>query len=346
MTPAQPDPAPAREVPAPVRMYEMLYGSLVSQLLIAVAQLGVADALGDEARHVDEIAERVQGHPGALYRGLRALASVGVFTEVEPRVFRLTPLGATLRGDVPGSMRDLARYVGLPERQASFGALAHSLRTGQPAFDHVHGTDWWTHFAAHPELGTLFNSAMSSMSVMVNSGTLDAYDLSDVRRLVDVGGGQGRLVAALLRRYPRMTAVVYDLPRVVPQAREVLDGLGLSRRVDCVGGDFLRSVPGGGDAYVLSWTIHDWDDEDAVTILRNVRRVMDGSGQLIIIDEVPPEGDAPHFGKFEDIVMLSLLTGRVRTEPEFVELLERAGFRHKETRPTSAPTSVIVAVPA
>ncbi|MGO1051413.1 methyltransferase [Crossiella sp. CA198] len=334
------------DVPAPVRMYEMLYSSLVSQLLIAVAELGVADALGDEVRHIDDLAERTGAHPGALYRALRALASVGVFTEVEPRTFGLTPLAATLRGDVPGSMRDLAKYVGLSERQRSFGALVHSLRTGQPSFDHVHGTDWWTYFAAHPELSTLFNNAMGNMARMVNGATLDAYDLTDVKHLIDVGGGQGHLVATLLARYPEMTAVVYDLARVVPEAAATVAKAGFADRVRCVGGDFLKSVPAGGDAYVLSWTIHDWADKDAITILSNVREQMRPGTKLIIIDEVLPEGDAPHFGKFEDIVMLSLLTGHVRTEAEFITLFEKAGLKHLETRPTSSPTSVIVAVPA
>ncbi|MEU9331593.1 methyltransferase [Streptomyces sp. NPDC048290] len=337
---------PANEVPPPVRMYEMLYSSLVSQLILAVAELGVADAVGDETRHVDDIAARTGTHPGALYRGLRALASVGVFTEVEPETFALTPLAATLRSDVPGSMRDLARYVGLPERQRSFGALAHSLRTGRPAFDDLHGSDWWTYIAAHPERAEQFNRAMASMSVMVNSSVLDVYDLSDARHVVDVGGGHGQLVGALLQRYPRLTAVVHDLPRVVPEARAVLTGLGVADRAECVGGDFLESVPEGGDVYVLCWTLHDWDDEDAVTILRNVRRALGDSGRLIVVDEVLPEGDTPHFGKFEDIVMLSLLTGQVRTEAQFVELFEKAGFRHQETLPTRSPTSLVVAVPA
>jgi predicted O-methyltransferase YrrM len=311
-----------------------------------MAELEIADAIADKPRRVEEIAERAGCHVEALYRGLRALASVGVFTEVEPRVFALTPLGTTLRGDVEESMRDLALYVGLSERQRSFGALAHSLRTGQPAFDAVHGTGWWSYFSTRPELATLFNRAMGSMARMVNGATLAAYDLSDTRHLVDVGGGQGHLVATMLRRYPQMTAVVFDLPPVAAEAQTVLTEAGLGHRVECVGGNFLESVPAGGDTYVLSWTIHDWNDEDAVTILRNVRAAMGMSGKLIIIDEVLPEGDTPHFGKFEDIVMLALLTGRVRTEAEFITLFEAAGLRHKETRATSSPTSVIVAVPA
>lgn len=331
--------------PPAVRMYEMLYSSLVSQLLIAVAELGVADATADTPTHVNELAKVTNSEPNALYRALRALASVGVFTETKPKHFALTPLARTLRSDHPGSMRDLARYVGLPQRQRSFGALAHTLRTGKPAFDHVHGQDWWSYFAAHPELATLFNNAMSSMAQLVNGATLDNYDLSDVDTLVDVGAGNGTLVANLLERYPRMRAVVFDLPRVVPDAASRLAEAGFADRARCVGGDFLRSVPTGGDVYVLSWTIHDWDDEDSVTILRNVREAMGPKGRLIIIDEVIPEGNAQHFGKFEDIVMMSLLTGQVRTEAQFATLFERAGLEHVETRHTSSPTSVIVARP-
>ncbi|RKT55705.1 methyltransferase [Saccharothrix australiensis] len=332
--------------PPAVRMYELLYSSLVSQLIIAVADLGVADAVGDGTRHVDELAEATGSDPRSLYRALRALASVGVFTETSPRRFALTPLAETLRADRPGSMRDLARYVGLPERQRAFGALAQSLRTGKPSFDHVHGQDWWSFFAARPELATLFNSAMSSMARMVNGAALDSCDLSDVELLVDVGGGRGTLAAMLLDRYPGMRAVVFDLPRVVPEARAQLDAAGFADRARCVGGDFLREVPEGGDAYVLSWTIHDWDDEDAVTILRNIREAMGERGRLLVIDEVIPEGDARHFGKFEDVVMMCLLTGQVRTEAELRALFERAGLRHVETRNTPSPTSVVVATRA
>lgn len=334
--------------PAPVKMYELLYSSLVSQLLVAVAELGVADAVARSggACHVSELARQTGTQAEPLYRALRALASVGVFTEVEPRSFGLTALADTLRSDAKGSMRDLARYVGLPERQQSFGALAETIRSGRPAFDHVHGTDWWTYFAARPELSTLFNNAMATMARMVNSATLAAHDLSDVQRLVDVGAGKGRLAATLLSRYPQMSAVVFDLPHVVAEAEAVLRDAGVADRAECVGGDFLTSVPAGGDAYVLSWTIHDWNDRDATTILRNIRAAMRDDGRLVVIDEVLPEGDEAHFGKFEDIVMLALLRGRVRTEAEFSALFEAAGFRHKATQATSAPTSVIVAVPA
>ncbi|MBM7773193.1 putative O-methyltransferase YrrM [Actinokineospora baliensis] len=336
-----------QDVPPAVRMYELLYSSVTSQLLIAVAELGVADHLGDgESRHVDDLAKLTDSHPGSLYRALRALASIGVFTEVEERVFGLTPLAATLRGDADGSMRDLARYVGLAPRQQAFGALLHSVRTGTPAFDHVHGVSWWEYLTSHGELASVFNAAMGNMSQLVNGATLESYDLSGAKHLVDVGGGKGHLVASILKRYPEMTAVVYDLPRVVPAAEEVLRAEGVADRAKCVGGDFLEWVPDGGDLYIVSWTLHDWDDEDSVALLRNIRAVLPADGTLIVIDEVPPPGDAPHFGKFEDIVMLTLLTGHIRTEAELVPLFEAAGLRITEIRPTSSPTSVIVAVPA
>ena len=342
MTPTDPTPAP--EAPPAVRMYEMLYGSITSQLLIVVAELGVADHLVDGPRPVAELAADVDAHPCALYRALRALASVGVFTEVAPRVFGPTPLADTLRSDAPGSLRDLARYVGLPARQAAFAGLGHSVRTGRPAFDFVHGTDWWTWFRAHPELSTLFNGAMGAMARSVNGVALDGLDLARTRKVVDVGGGQGHLVARLLRSWPRLRGVVFDLPHVVPEAEKVLaaEGPDVADRAECVAGSFLEEVPAGGDLYVLSWTIHDWDDDDAVTILRNVARAMGPAGTLLVIDEVLQPGDDPHFGKFEDIVMLALLTGRVRTEAEFVALFDAAGLRLAEVLPTAAPTSVIV----
>ncbi|RLK54995.1 methyltransferase [Actinokineospora cianjurensis] len=343
MTNTHPGPA---DVPPSVRMYEMLYSSLVSQVLIAVADIGVADAFDDGPSHVDDLADRLGCHAESLYRALRALASVGVFSEVAPRTFTLTPLARTLRGDGPDSMRDLARYLGRPERQLSFGAMAHTLRTGRPAFDHVNGTDLWSLLGSRSDLGTLFDRAMGNMARMVNSSTLAAHDLSAARRLVDVGGGHGHLVATLLTRYSELTAVVFDLPRVIPEAVAVLGAAGVLDRVECVAGDFFTSVPEGGDTYLLSWTIHDWDDEDSVRILRNVRAAMGDTGrELILIDDVLPEGDAPHFGKFEDIVILTLLTGRSRTESEFAKLLSAAGFRHVETRPTSAPTSLLIAHP-
>ncbi|MFD0773137.1 methyltransferase [Streptomonospora algeriensis] len=331
--------------PAAVRMYEMLYSSIVSQLLVAVADLGVADELAQGPRPVEELARATGTDAGALYRALRALASTGVFTEAETGVFEQTPLSDTLRTAAEGSMRDVARYVGLPARQQAFANVAHSLRTGEPAFDQAHGQSWWQYFGEHPELATLFNRAMGTMSRRINSEVLEYYDFTGASRIVDVGGGQGHLASLLAQRHPRATAVVYDLPRVVPEAEEVVRRAGVADRVDCVGGDFLERVPEGGDLYIISWTLHDWADAEAERLLANVRAVLPPDGVLLVVDEVPPAGDAPHFGKFEDIVMLTLLRGHIRSEEQLRPLFSGAGLKIGEIRHTPSPTSVIIAYP-
>lgn len=327
-------------------MMQLLYGSLVTHLVTVVAELGVADLMVDRPRTVEEIAESTGTNPDALYRALRTLASHGVFTEVASRAFGLTPLAATLRTGVPGSLRDYARYWGLPERQRAFTELGYSVRTGRPAFDHVHGMDWWSYLAANPRRSALFNDVMGYLARQMHAAAIEAYDLSDVRRLVDVGGGHGHLVSTILRRYPGMRAVVFDQPHVVAGAEAVLAQAGVSDRVELVSGDFFSAVPAGGDAYVLSMILHDWSDVEAAAILGNVHRAMDPVGKVLVIDTVIPEGDTAHFGKLMDIVMLACFTGRERTKADFATLFESAGLRHIETRTTSSPTSVIVAVPA
>jgi ubiquinone/menaquinone biosynthesis C-methylase UbiE len=332
--------------PAQVQMMQLLYGSLVTHLITVVAELGVADLMADQPCPVEDLAGATGAKPDALYRALRMLASYGVFTEVTPRTFGLTQLGDTLRTGVPGSLRAFARYCGLAERQHALVELAYSVRTGLPAFDHVHGTNWWSYLTANPQHNALFNDAMGYLARQLHAATIETYDLSNVRRLVDVGGGHGHLVSTIIRRYPSINAVVFDQPHVVAGAEEVLTEAGIGDRVEFVGGDFFDSVPTNADAYVLSMILHDWSDTEAVAILRNVRQAMDPAGKILVIDAVIPDGDNAHFGKMLDIIMLACHTGRERTEAEFTSLFEAAGLRHFETRITSSPTSVIVAVPA
>jgi predicted O-methyltransferase YrrM len=327
-------------------MMQLLYGSVVTPLVAVVAELGVADLVADQPRPVEELAGITGTNPDGLYRALRTLASQGVFTEVTPRTFGLTPLANTLRTGVPDSLRNYARYFGLPERQRAIAELAYSVRTGRPAFEYVHGMDWWAHLAANPQQNALFNIVMGYLARHLHAAAIEAYDLSDVRRLVDVGGGHGHLASRIVRRYPNMSAVVFDQPHVVSGAEPVLTEAGVADRIELVGGDFFDSVPPGGDVYVLSMILHDWSDEEATSILSSVRHAMDPAGKILVIDTVIPDGDAPHFGKLMDMVMLACFTGRERTEVEFVALFEAAGLHHCETRLTSSPTSVIVAAPS
>ncbi|MDD7942359.1 methyltransferase [Actinomycetospora lutea] len=330
----------ATESPA-MRMMGLLYGSVVGRLVSIVAEFGVADLCADGPRGVDELAADTDADPDTLYRMLRALAAAGVFTEVAPRTFALTDLGTTLRSEVPGSMRDHARNWGSAEYLHTLIGLGGALRTGRPSFDTHHGVDWWSYLAAHPRRAQVFDRAMGNRARQIAAAVLAVCDLSGVRRLVDVGGGQGHLVAAVLDRYPGIEAVVLDRPEVVAGAAAVVGG-----RATAVGGDFFAAVPPGADRYVLSSVLHDWADDDAVTILRRIREAMDPAGRLLVVETVLPEGDEPHLGKLLDVLMLALVGGRERTEREYAALLDRADLRIEEIVPTATPVGVLVAAPA
>ena len=329
-----------------MRMLDMLDGLRLTNLLCVLAELGVADQLADGPRTVEDIADRTGTHAPSLYRVIRAVASKGVFTETAPRTFALTPTAEILRSGVPGSLRDSFVLHAQPAIREAYGDLGHTVRTGEPAFEHVHGADLFTFLTARPELSQLFSNAMGNQARVVQRAAVAEYDLSGVRRLVDVGGAHGHLVAALLGKYPEMHGVVFDLPKVVPGAERVLTEAGVADRAEFVGGDYLRAVPERGDAYVISHVSHQLSDEDAITVFSNVRKAMDPNGQVVVIDPVLPEGDTPHPGKFMDITMMTLTHGRDRTEAELADLFRAAGLRHVDTVALSAPSSVVVAVPA
>ena len=329
-----------------VEIMRILHAPLITQALVVAAELGIADLVAAGPRTVDDLAAQVGADPDALYRVLRALAGSGVFSEVAPRAFGSTPLAETLREGAEGSLRNWARLWGLPERQAAIGALMHSVRTGEPSFPHLHGISWWSQLASRPDQAAVFDAAMGDLARRLHAATVDAYDLSAVRQLVDIGGGRGHLVAALLRRYRELRAVVFDQPGVARRATEVLTEAGVADRARVVGGDFFTAVPAGGDAYLMSMILHDWDDAQSVSILANVRRAMGRHSELLVVDAIVPEGDSPHDGKLRDLIMLTLHPGRERTEAEFASLFERAGLRLRETREVAASTGLLVAVPA
>ncbi|HVV19120.1 MAG TPA: methyltransferase [Pseudonocardiaceae bacterium] len=329
-----------------VRMMDYQNGVRLGYLLSELADLNVADQVADGPLPVAEIADRVGAHPEMLHRALRAVASRGVFTEVAPGVFGQTEMSETLRSDVDGSLRDVFRMQGMPFIRDVFAGIGHTVRTGEPAFDHVHGTDLPTYLAAHPDHARLFAGAMGSAIGHVHQAALDAHDLSSVRRLVDVGGADGRFLAAALTRHPRLTGVVFDVPAVVERAAKTLADAGVADRAELVGGDYFTAVPPGGDAYLLSHVVNQIPDPDAVRVLRTVCDAVAPDGRVILVDPVLPDGDVPHPGKFMDITAMALTRGRGRTEREIVALLAEAGLRHTATIATAAPSSVVLAVPA
>lgn len=331
-------------IPPPARVYELATGAWVSQALGVAAELGVADVLAGGPRPVGEIAAEVGADASTLYRLLRALADRQVFTELDGQRFALTEVSEVLRSGVPGSMRAWAVMLARPFHQAAWSGLADSVRTGEPAFDRVHGRPAFDYLAANPEDGRVLNEAMTSASAGAIAPTVAAYDFGAYGKVVDVGGGQGALIAAILAAYPGVHGVLFDLPNVIADAGGPLEDAGVARRCDLVGGDFLTEVPSGGDAYVLSNILHDWDDDRAERILATCRAAMNPGGRLLLVEAVLPDGPAPNEAKWIDLEMLIMGSGRQRTEGEYRRLFGRTGFALTRVAPTPAPFDLVEAV--
>jgi hypothetical protein len=327
-------------------LMQMINGHWVAQMIHVAARLGIADLVADGPRSVDELAQITGTHAPALYRLLRGLASVGVFAEDEQGRIGLTPLADLLRTGVPNSLRDWSVFVGSTHTWRSWEQLLYSVTTGETAFPHVWGASNWEYRSQNPEANDVFNKAMTSASKGRIGLTLAAYDFSAAGTLVDVGGSQGAFLAAILSAYPDVRGILFDLPHVVTSAPPVLAAAGVSDRCEIVGGSFLDSVPEGGDTYLLSKVIHDWDDDRAVVILRNCRQVMHSAGRLLLVEAVIPPGNNSHPGKLSDLNMLVINSGgRERTEKEFRALFAASNFALTRVHPTGGEVSVIEAAP-
>lgn len=333
-------------IPPPVAMLRMISGFWVSRAIYIAAKLGIADLVQDEPKTATELAEATGTHARSLYRVLRALASVGVFAEDGNGRFALTPLAATLQSDVPGSLRAFATVELGEEHYPAWGDLLYSVKTGQIAFNHVFGMPVWDFFARNPENARTFDQAMTNMTAVVNETLMASYDFSPIGKIVDVGGGHGSLLASILKANPKMRGVLFDVPHVIEGARRRIELDGLAQRCEVVAGDFFESVPNGGDAYMLKWIIHDWDDERSVAILKNCHRAMAEGGKLLLIEAVIPHGNEPFLGKFMDLNMLVMNGGRERTAAEYQSLLAAADFRLTKIIPTQSEMSLIEGVRA
>nr|CBH32102.1 putative O-methyltransferase [Streptomyces albaduncus] len=314
--------------PPSAQVLQLATSSWTAAAVSAAAELGVADALADGARPSDEIARSVGAHPPTCYRLLWACAAIGLLEESEGRVFALTEAGDALRGDSPHSMRNFARWVGLAADRNTWAGLADSVRTGDPAFARVHGQDVWEYMRDRADVSTVFDDAMTEASRQLIAPVVDAYDFGGTGTLVDVAGGHGALLAAILAAHPGLRGLLYDRPEVVEGAKQTFQDRGVDDRVEIVAGDFFDSVPEGKDAYLLSNVIHDWDDEPSLTILGNCRRALAEGGRVLLVEAVMPERDASSpTVTLMDLNMLVLCGGKQRTETEFAELLGRAGLR-------------------
>lgn len=332
----------AHEPPPPAQMILLLGGFRISQALYAAAVLGVADQLAAGPAPADVLAEHTGAHAPSLHRLLRTLASVGVFTEPEPGVFALTPLGRTLTSSQPGSMRDVA-IMFMETHYAPFGDLLHAIRTGQPAAEHYYGKPFFSWLSDHPEQAGRYTAAMANLTGGFKTAAIASLPLDGTKMIVDVGGADGTVLAAILTAHPQLRGVLFDLPHVITDAPGTLARHGVEDRAECAGGDFLESVPPGGDAYLLSLVLHDWPDDQARHILANVAAAGGSGARLLVLDFMVPPGDAPHMAKISDLNMLAMMGGKERTETEWRELLTAAGFAGIGILQTGTPFSIIQA---
>jgi hypothetical protein len=310
------------------QLYQLVSGYRVSQAIYVVAKLGIADLLADGPEGSDELSRSTDTNEPALYRVLRFLTGVGLFDEIAPRRFALTALGAGLRTDAPGSITPMTLMLLEPCHWQPWGDLLHSVRTGEPAFDHVHGMGTFDYLREHPDSGELFHRAMTSNTARSGDAITRAYDFSGVRSLVDVGGGHGLLLATVLRAYPAMRGVLFDLPEVVAGAAPALEAAGIADRCAVVGGDFFAAVAPGGDAYVLRQIIHDWDDARAAAILTNCRRAMRDGGMVLVVERaIAPDHRQAMAELHLDMEMLVNVGGIQRTEAEHRALFAASGLR-------------------
>jgi hypothetical protein len=321
----------------------MITGFTVSQAIFVAAKLDVAEHLTAGPVPVDRLARKTGADPDALYRLLRALASVGVFTETAPRRFGNTPMSECLRPGVPNSQHAGALMVS-DLCYPSFGELRSCVETGRPGFDRIFGAPVFDHLAEHPEQGRGFDQAMTSIHGAETPAMLEAYDFAGLQTIVDVGGGNGSTLIEVLASAPRARGIVFDLPGVVARAASTIRAAGLDGRCRGEAGSFFESVPQGADAYILRHIIHDWDDAKSIEILRRCREAMAPAGKVLVVESVIPPGDEPHPGKWLDLIMLAVPGGRERTRSEYEALMAAAGLKLERVVATRSPVSVLEAV--
>jgi hypothetical protein len=329
---------------AAAQLRGLIMGFRLTLLIHVAAKLGLADQLGETPRTAEHLARGVGADPESLKRVLRALASIGIFAETADGDFISTPLGGLLRTDAPGSLRALAVLYGEDWLWRAYGRLLASVRTGRPGFEDVHGVPFYRFLEMDRAAAATFDEAMAGYSVLESEAILEAYDFSTVHRVVDVGGGHGGLLAALLAAHPHLTGTVLDRESAVSGAVKRFGSSGVGARAAAESGDFFTAVTPGGDLYLLKSVLHNWDDAHATKILRRCREAMPAGSRLLVIERLLPPGNAPSEAKLFDISMLVVLGGRERTESEYRRLLRGAGLELRRCVPTRSPLTLFEAV--
>jgi hypothetical protein len=327
------------------QMEQMLFAHFLVQGIRVAAELGIADILAGRSLTSDELADATGAHGPSLHRLLRMLASFGVFGQDATGRFALTPLGATLRSDGPVSLRDLAILHGAPAFWQAWGELQHSIMTGESAFEHVYGKPFYEYAGQQSALHAAFNGWMTRQSEQHNAALVAAYDFSGLGLLVDVGGGRGATLAAILQANPAARGILFDLPQVIGDGR-LPEIVGVAERCQVIDGDMLNAVPAGADCYILKRVFMDKSDEQAVKVLRICADALADQGRIVLVEPIIPPADEPSPNTILDVHMLVIIgSGRVRTEAEFRRLFDAAGLRLMRIIPNASPNSIIEGIP-
>jgi hypothetical protein len=334
-----------RDQSAAFSLLDLIQGSVVTQAIHVAAKLGIADVLGAGPLHATEIAKRVGTSPEATYRLLRTLSGYSVFAEQGDGRFGLTPMADALRDGAPDSMRGIAILMGHPLLWEDWGHLISAVRTGEASLPQLRGMSGYDFLMANPEYAAVFFQGMGSISGTETAPILAAYDFSRFRRIVDVGGGRGTLLAGILRQASGARGVLYDSAFATADAGMALEGAGVASRCTIENGTYFESLPASGDAYVLKHILHDFPESECLAVLKNVREAIAPDGAMLVIEYVLPGNNQRHIGNIIDLWLLVLLGAKERTKPQYSELFARAGFRLTRAVPTTSPVSVIEAVP-
>jgi len=319
---------------------QMASAYIVSSCMNAVSQLKIADLLKDGPKPVAELASATSTKEDILYRVLRALAMTGIFVELQPRIFANTPASEFLRVDHANSLRDMIVWISDPFHFDTYRDMMPTLRDGKTALEHIHNEPPFDVIFADPEVAKRFNNAMTTFSAVVIPTVLEVYEFDGIGTLADIAGGHGYVLTSILLKYPQMKGILFDLGHVVTGAKERIQKLGLSNRIQIMSGDFFESVPAA-DGYIMKHIIHDWDDDRALKILRNCASHLKPGGKVVLLETVISPGNEPHMSKWLDIEMFMMPGGRERTESEFAELFSRAGLKLTRIIPTQSPLCVI-----
>lgn len=334
----------SESLPPHAQLIQMGNAYWVSRMIYVAAKLGLADLLAGGRKTAEELAAATKSHPRSLFRLMRALAGLGVFTQSDDGRFGLTELGQALRSEAPGVARSTILALAGPWAWKAFEEFPYSIATGEPGMEKAHGMGIFDFFAKHPEEAKHFSAAMVGFHGAEPPAVAAAYDFSTFTTVVDVGGATGNMLCAVLEKHPKVKGVLYDLAHVVKDAPALIKQRGLSDRITIESGSFFEKVPSGGDAYILSHVIHDWDEQECLTILGHVKKAMKPGGKVLLVEMVLPEGSEFHPGKMLDIVMLTIPGGEERTAAEYAALLAKAGLEMTRVVPTASAVGVVEAV--